>query len=268
MKKIGILTIFLVIISSTGLLAAQSNCTFWGKINNNNLKNVTCKVELAGSIPYILATGTYKDRQFMIDISGIKNNIGKHIIGVSIMKYNGSKMLKRYGAKSKLSIKKHPKDSNARYFVTKLNAKSNDGKNIKFAMGVSWFKSDLPSTSKNLDGKLSQKFGNTYCKASKTKIQSWNDGYQIQKLFKIKAGETATTTLTFPKLKAGLYKNKGTSLTIMHMSMVNGKLKVNTLKSQMLRVMIIKMGKKYIIRYNGTVKGKTGIIKVRGVFKQ
>ena len=178
------------------------------------MKNVTCKVELAGSSAYILASGTYKGKHYMIDLSGIENSKGFHPMRLSVSKYNGNKMLKTYSAKGKVEVLIHPKDKKVRYIATNGNLRSKDGGNLQFSMGVSWYKSALPSSSKNLNGKLSQKFGNTNCKASKTKIQPWNDGYQIQKLFLIKAGETATTTLYFPKLKAGVYKGKNAKNSI------------------------------------------------------
>jgi|GEM_PF-2567120 len=257
-----ILPIAVLFISASQLFAMD--CVFFGTINNRKVKTNKCKIEKAGTQPYILAQVSDGRKSYAVDFSAISSRPGRKYGYVKILHFPKGKPMVSYSARGTMDVKVNANAKNALYSKVDKTLQDRSGNTMKINGAFTWYTSAMPKGP--VTGMISQRFGSVNCKAAKAKLTPWNDGYRLQVLFIVKGGETANTTIDFPSDKSGTYSGKKVSMQIMHFTMKNGKMSSDFLNKKSLKVTVKKINGRKFIKYKGTLKGSRGIIPVSGKF--
>jgi len=247
-----------LVFGTAGLEAAKKDTAiFNGSINNIKVKFLSGEVSVAGSNPYLLLSILYQGDHWMLDVKGITKNSGRARISIYAMHRKGRKIAGTYNGAidaAVLNVKGRP---SLRGSTIAVNLKSRGGRRVLLKGILYWDVSALPAAPKT--GKLKMKFGNISVGPEKVKLEPWNEGLQLQKLFIVKPGETLNVTLQFASSKPGRYRG---TIRIMHFRMIKGQLVSSILRSKNISVKVSPEE----VRFAGTVSDKKEQRPVKGIF--
>ena len=246
-------------------------CFFTGKINYQKVKSFKCEIARAGTRPYLLASIRQGGFFWMIDLSGVKNQVGKASLSIKAIKFKGRRRVASFFQSGRLTIRKYPKDKTVRLIQAKVTSKNRAGQRFLLDGIFFWDIRKLRgSAASKKAGSLRLLYGGKRLKAQNVKITPWNSGYQISKFFLVRGGHTINFTIQFPKLKPGSYQRKQIQVHLIEMKIPKGggKMQSNFMRNKNVRVRIFKKRKKLIIRFKGRIKGKKGTKYVTGLFQQ
>ncbi|MCP4132456.1 MAG: GyrI-like domain-containing protein [bacterium] len=260
-RNLAIACLLLCTVIVPGLFAGKHDCSINVKINGSKARAINCEIAQAGTSPYILATVKTRGINWMIDLSGITRKGGKAAVSISVMKYRGRKMVGSYRARETVNVTETAGSGNNLAIVHSFTLKNRKGKTVSISGKFAWSKDAFPP--EPAGGELTFQFGDHKITPSKITLQSWNQGFRLNKLFIVKAGETLNVTLDFPAKKPGTYKGK---MTIMHFQMIKGKMKSRFLRSKNIQVKITKSGSGNVITFKGVVSGGGDTVTVSGSF--
>ncbi len=253
----------LVIISGKIYGDRRGECSFNGTINGKKAATVSCEIALAGSSPYLLISSESAGTRWLIDLTGITKKAGPVDISISVMEYRGNKMVRRFSAKEKVTVKKIDAKSGIRFFDGSFTLAEN-GKSLIMEGRFSWNVTGFPTDP--VHGNLSLQFGKIDLKPVGTTVTPWNSGFQVTKIFLVKPGETLKFTLNLPSINPGTYRGSGASLNLLHYYMENEQLKGGIVKGRRTKIIITKKYDKYTIRFNAEVVENGNTIPVTGQF--
>ncbi len=248
MQKLSIFLLLLVFTASA-VEAKKISALFKGTIDGSAVKFLSGEVSTAGTRPYLLISVVHRGEHWMFDIKGMTENPGNARLRYYIMHRRKRRLHASYRGTVAVRVQRVKGRKTWRGSKITLRMKSKKGKPVMVKGLLYWDTAAMPAKPKG--GNLKVVFDDTALKPARAKIEPWNEGLQIQKLFVIRPGVTLNMTVKFPSAKDGTYRG---SLSAMYFRMVDGKLKTSFLKAKNIQVTVSR-GR---VTFSGKAKGKKG----------